>query len=85
MKHEMYTVQRIAAIEDYITTLIRVKKNINKTEVKFELYDDASEKISLTFTDPYFALEMKQKFMNEFIDRAIDYYQKEYQNLKTII
>ena len=78
------TIKRIAEIEQYITTLIEVKRNINRTFVKFELYSAYDEKISITFNDPFFEIEMKQKFMNDFIDRAIDYFQKEYQNLKTI-
>ena len=81
---QTHTVSRIREIETYITNLIQVKKNINRTLVKFELYNAYDEKISLTFNDPFFQLEMKQKFMNDFIDKAIDYYQKEYQNLKTI-
>ena len=78
------TIKRIAEIAQYITTLIEVKKNINRTFVKFELYDSANEAITLTFNDPFFEVEMKQKFINDYVDRAIDYFQKEYTQLKTI-
>ena len=84
MAPETGTVKRIAEIEQYITTLIEVKKNINRTMVKFELYNAYQDKISLTFNDPFFEIEMKQKFINDYVDRAIDYFQKEYQNLKNI-
>lgn len=84
MAPETGTVKRIAEIEQYITTLIEVKKNINRTMVKFELYNAYQDKISLTFNDPFFEVEMKQKFINDYVDRAIDYFQKEYQNLKNI-
>ena len=50
------TIKRIAEIEQYITTLIEVKKNINRTFVKFELYDSANEAITLTFNDPFFEI-----------------------------
>lgn len=76
------TIRRIVEIERYISDLIEVKKNINKTEVKFELFSSYQDKITLTFTDPFFNLEMKQKFIADYVDRAIDYYQAEYLKLK---